>query len=156
VSPKVEDKKVFEWLLEYVLVFLKWYGVESRHVKGVTSDVGSDCKKVFNKLVQEYGWMCLWCFPHVIHYTLVEYLDTQLDRRKTTNPEGRGFIDKVRRVCGKITNSPPIIEVFKNIQQILVGTQRNTVQEEDLGRTLSRFVCFEIFYCDVCHVSVIY
>ncbi len=51
--PKVEDKEESEWLLEYVLVVLKWYGVEPIHVKGATSDVGSDCKKAFHKLVEE-------------------------------------------------------------------------------------------------------
>ncbi len=55
--PKVEDKHVSEWLLEYVLAVLKWYGVEPSHVKGATSDTGSDCKKSFNKLTQEHGWM---------------------------------------------------------------------------------------------------
>jgi hypothetical protein len=63
----VEDKKVSELFLEYVLVVLKWYGVEPRHVKGSTSDTGSDYKKVFNKLMEEHGWMWLWCFPHGIH-----------------------------------------------------------------------------------------
>jgi len=52
--PKVEDKTASEWLLEYVLTVLKWYGVEPRHVKGATSDAGSDCKKTFHKLAQEH------------------------------------------------------------------------------------------------------
>jgi hypothetical protein len=55
--PKVEDKQESEWLFEYVLVVLKWYAVEPRHVKGSTSDAGSDFKKSFNKLKQELGWM---------------------------------------------------------------------------------------------------
>ncbi len=58
-SPKQEVNQESEWLFEYVLVVLKWYGVEPKHVKGATSDAGSDCKKAFNKLAQEYGWMCL-------------------------------------------------------------------------------------------------
>jgi hypothetical protein len=64
--------------------------------------------------------------------TLVECLVTQLDRRKTSNPETRELIDKVRRVCGRLASSPPSGEGFKNIQQIWVTTQRNTVQEADL------------------------
>ncbi len=43
MSPKVEDNQVFEWLLEYVLVVLKWYGVESRHVKGENTTDGCVC-----------------------------------------------------------------------------------------------------------------
>jgi hypothetical protein len=62
-SPKVEDKQVSEWLLEYVMTVLKWYGVEPRHVKGGTSDTRSNYKKTFNKLAQKHGWMWLWCFP---------------------------------------------------------------------------------------------
>lgn len=51
--PKVEDKKSSDWLLEYVLSVTKWYGIETRHVKGETSDAGSDVKKEFNVLSQE-------------------------------------------------------------------------------------------------------
>jgi hypothetical protein len=65
--PKKEDKQSSEWLIEYVLAVLKWYGVEPKHVKGATSDAGSDCKKAFHKLAREHGWMWLWCFPHTMH-----------------------------------------------------------------------------------------
>jgi hypothetical protein len=37
VSPKVEDKTESEWLLEYVLVVLKWYGVDLVVTSGLTS-----------------------------------------------------------------------------------------------------------------------
>ena len=33
--PKVEDKAVSEWLLEYVLTVIKWYGVETVCVTSV-------------------------------------------------------------------------------------------------------------------------
>jgi hypothetical protein len=55
--PKKEDKQASEWLIEYVLTVLKWYGVEPKHVKGATSDAGSECKKAFHKLAREHGWM---------------------------------------------------------------------------------------------------
>ena len=58
--PKAEDKQSSDWLLEYVLVVLKWYGVEPRQVNGAPSDTGSDCKRVFNVLVAQHGWMWLW------------------------------------------------------------------------------------------------
>jgi hypothetical protein len=69
--PKGQDKAASEWLLEYVLAVLKWYGVEPSHVNGATSDAGSDCKKVFHKLARKHGWMWLWCFPHTMHCVLV-------------------------------------------------------------------------------------
>jgi hypothetical protein len=40
--PKFENKTASEWFLEYVLVVLKWYGIESDDVKDVTSDAGPD------------------------------------------------------------------------------------------------------------------
>jgi hypothetical protein len=142
--PKVADKAASEWLLEYVLAVLKWYGVEPSHVKGATSDAGSDCKKAFHKLAQEHGWMWLWCFPHAMHCALVECLGTQLDRRKTSNPEARQLIDKVRRVCGKLASSPPSGEAFKNLQHIWVATQRHAVQEADLvGHTAAKMRSME-------------
>jgi hypothetical protein len=55
--PKQEVKQASEWLFEYVLAVLKWYCVEPKHVKGATSDAGSDCKKAFNKLAQEHDWI---------------------------------------------------------------------------------------------------
>jgi hypothetical protein len=54
VEGKQTCEWLIEWLIEYVLVVLKWYGVDPRHVKGATSDAGSDSKKTFNKLAQEY------------------------------------------------------------------------------------------------------
>ena len=47
VPPKVQDKKASDWLLEYVLTVLKWYGIEPSHVKGTTSDTGSDFLWIF-------------------------------------------------------------------------------------------------------------
>ena len=46
--PKIEDKGASEWLLEYILAVLRWYGVRAADVSGATSDAGPDCKKVFN------------------------------------------------------------------------------------------------------------
>jgi hypothetical protein len=92
--PKVEDKQVSEWLLEYVLVVLKWYGVDPRHVKGATSDAGSDCKKTFNKLAQDHGWMWLWCFPHAMHFALVEWLGTNWITEKQQIPSPGGSLTK--------------------------------------------------------------
>ena len=66
-------------------------------------------------------------------------LGTQLDRRKTSNPEARQIIDKVRRVCGKLASSPPSGDAFKNLQLIWVVTQRHAVQEADLvGHTAAK------------------
>ena len=48
--PKVESKQDSDWLMEYVLSVLKWYGVHPRQVTGATSDAGSDCKRAFNVL----------------------------------------------------------------------------------------------------------
>ena len=96
--PKVENKKASDWLLEYVLVVFEWYGIETGHVKGVTSDSGSDCKRAFNVLAAKHDWMWLWCFPHAMHCALVECLGTQKDRSKVSNDEARQLIDKVRRV----------------------------------------------------------
>ena len=45
---------VSDWLLEYVLTVLKWYGIDPGHVKGDTSDSGSDCQRVFNVLRYMY------------------------------------------------------------------------------------------------------
>jgi len=75
---------------------------------------------------------------------LVECVGTQLDRRKTSNPEASELIDKVRRVCGRLASSPPSGEAFKNIQQIWVTTQRNAVQEADLvGHTSAKMRSIE-------------
>jgi hypothetical protein len=41
----VEDKQASEWLLEYVLVVLKWYGVEPRHVKTATLTLVQTARK---------------------------------------------------------------------------------------------------------------
>ena len=57
--PKVESKQASDWLLEYVLSVLKWYGVHPRQVTGATSDTGSDCKRAFNVLDSQHGWMWL-------------------------------------------------------------------------------------------------
>ena len=84
--PKVENKKASDWLLEYVLAVLEWYGIETGHVKGVTSDSGSDCKRAFNVLAAKHDWMWLWCFPHAMHCALVECLGTQKDRSKVYCP----------------------------------------------------------------------
>ena len=83
--PKVEGKQASNWLMEYVLEVMKWYGVEPRQVNHATSDAGSDCKKAFNVLVTQHGSTWFWYFPHVIHCVLVECLGTQKDRSKTTN-----------------------------------------------------------------------
>jgi hypothetical protein len=51
--PKVEDKVASEWLLEYVLTVLKWYGVEPSHVKGETIyPQNSICGKIAPRAVQ--------------------------------------------------------------------------------------------------------
>ncbi len=79
-----------------------------------------------------------------MHYVLVECLGTQLDRRKTSNPEARHLIDKVLRVCGKLDSSPPSGDAFKNLQHISVATQRDTVQEADLvGHTAAKMCSIE-------------
>ena len=51
--PKVESKQDSDWLMEYVLSVLKWYGVHPR--------------RAFNVLGSQHGWMWLWCFPHTMH-----------------------------------------------------------------------------------------
>ena len=33
VPPEVQKKKTSDWLMEYVLTVLKWYGIEPGHVK---------------------------------------------------------------------------------------------------------------------------
>ncbi len=56
-------------------------------------------------------------------WELVECTGTQKDRSKTCNNDARELIDKVRRVCGKLANSPPSSDTFKNNQKVWVETQ---------------------------------
>jgi hypothetical protein len=70
--PKIEDKGAFEWLLEYIVAVLKWYGIGAAHVSGARSDAGPDCKKAFNVWAHiQHGWTWLWCVTlHANMYTL--------------------------------------------------------------------------------------
>jgi hypothetical protein len=54
---------------------------------------------------------------------LVECIGTQKDRSKTCNNDTRELIDKGRRVCGKLANSPASSDVFKNNQKVWMETQ---------------------------------
>ena len=60
--PKINEKTASEWLLEYIVAVLTWYGIGTAHVSGATSDTGPDCKKAFNVLAhKQHGWTWLWC-----------------------------------------------------------------------------------------------
>ena len=60
--PKINEKTASEWLLEYIVAVLTWYGIGAAHVSGATSDAGPDCKKAFNVLThKQRGWTWLWC-----------------------------------------------------------------------------------------------
>ena len=43
--PKVEGKEASEWLLEYIVQVLRWYGIRTIDLSGTTSDAGPDWQK---------------------------------------------------------------------------------------------------------------
>ena len=60
--PKIAEKGVSEWLLEYIVPVLKWYGIGAAHVSDATSDAGPDCKKTFNVWSRmQNAWAWSWC-----------------------------------------------------------------------------------------------
>jgi hypothetical protein len=96
VPPKGEDKTVSEWFLEYVLEVIKWYGVDPSHVKGATSDAGSDCKKVLHKLAQEHGLpVAQRTVPHLRRVRV-------FCSEETKNRKVQKFIYPQKSICGKI------------------------------------------------------
>jgi len=62
-DPDWASKKPSDWLLEYVLAVLLWYGITPEMVAGATSDAGSDCKRAFNVCAHStHGWTWDWYF----------------------------------------------------------------------------------------------
>ena len=63
VDPDWAFKRPSDWLLEYVLAVLLWYGITPEMVAGATSDAGSDCKRAFNVCARTaHGWTWDWYF----------------------------------------------------------------------------------------------
>ena len=60
-------------------------------------------------------------------------MGTQKDHSKTYNKDMRDLVDKVRKVCDKLTSSPPSLEPFKEIQQVWVVTQGVPIEVADLA-----------------------
>ena len=57
------SKRPSDWLLEYELTVLLWYGITPEMVPGATSDAGSDCKRAFNVYAHStHGWTWDWYF----------------------------------------------------------------------------------------------
>lgn len=72
--PKVEGKEASEWLLEYIVQVLQWYGIRAVDVSGATSDAGPDCKKAFNVWArQQHAWTWLWCVTKYICSCMTTY-----------------------------------------------------------------------------------
>jgi len=56
-------KRPSDWLLDYVLFVLLWYGITPEMVAGSTSNAGSDCKRAFNVCARSaHGWTWDWYF----------------------------------------------------------------------------------------------
>ena len=161
VDPDDATKQASDWLLEYIVAVLAWYGIAPEDVAGATSDAGSDCKRAFDKVARQfYDWDWSWCWPHATHTALVAAFGTQKDPKCCTNRcadptclglpsrtlqvtwpcvcrECRALLHSVRKVVEFIRKSPGNTKVFNESAAAAEARRRQDAQDE-LNRVNSK------------------
>ena len=118
-----DQKEASQWLLEYVVAVLAWYGIKTTDVAGAISDAGSDCKKAFNVHArQKYKWAWSWCWPHCLDRVLLAACGTQAEKGRSSNPQMRELVNSCRKVVEQVNKSddkllPPLTDAQRAVMQ---------------------------------------